>query len=183
MRLQCFNYFILLPLLLTGFFPVHAETEAKYQSNELQVNIKSRTPQQMAAFYGARGFDKTMIEELTNVCFVTVFIKNKSQDIIWLDLNQWQFSNINGPLERLDRIYWSSKWKQMNAPLAHQSTFRWTLLPETLDFYPDEREGGNIILPRTNLPFTIKANFPTQADRSGSAHTVVFNNLTCAEDP
>lgn len=50
---------------------------------------------------------------------------------------------------------------------ARQPTFRWTLLPENLDFQPDEREGGNIMLPRTRDPLL----------------RLKFDNLYCAEDP
>jgi len=71
----------------------------------------------------------------------------------------------------------------MQIPLEHQSTFRWTLLPEILDFQPEEREGGNIILPRSDQPMQIHASFPTRADKSGDPLTVIFNNIKCAKDP
>ena len=88
-----------------------------------------------------------------------------------------------GAVTRLDRHYWKDVWRRMKIPLAHQSTFRWTLLPETLDFQPEEREGGNIVLPRSDKPMQIQARFPTRADKSGNPITVVFNNIKCTEEP
>lgn len=154
-----------------------------HDSTRLTVGLDARTPQQIAAFYEARGFSRPMIELLSGQCYITVFIYNKSQDIIWLDLDQWRFGNAEGSVERLDRDFWRRRWQTMNIPLAHQSTFRWTLLPEQLDFRPDEREGGNIILPRTGRSFTVTARFDTGADRSGAPIHITFNDVQCADTP
>ena len=142
-----------------------------------------RPPQQIAAFYEARGFSKSMIEELKQQCFITVWIHNKSSDVIWLELPKWRFRHADDAIKRRDRQYWKAIWSKMQIPLAHQSTFRWTLLPERLDFQPDEREGGNIILPRDDRPIQIQATFPTHKDKSGTPITVIFDYVHCAKDP
>lgn len=160
-----------------------ADTVPQYDSAELTVGLMPRTPQQIAAFYEARGFSKPMIEKLKQQCLITVWIHNKSSNVIWLDLSRWQFSNSTGAVTRQDRHYWKALWNEMQIPLAHQSTFRWTLLPETLDFQPGEREGGNIVLPRSDQLMQIHASFPTRADKSGIPISVVFNNIECAKDP
>lgn len=97
-----------------------------------------------------------MIEVLRQQCYLTVFIHNKSQDILW---------------------------QAMEIPLAHHSNFRWTLLPEQLDFLPGEREGGNLILPRLGKPLRIQARFDTGADRSGPPVQLVFDRVECAVNP
>lgn len=159
-----------------------ADDPYAYKDERLTVRLTPRTPQQMAAFYQARGFGRDMVDVLSAQCFITVLIKNTSPDTIWLDLTQWAFHNADGRLERRDRGYWLQRWKTLNIPLAHQSTFRWTLLPERLDFRPGEHEGGNIILPRTGKPATIAARFDAGADRNGKPILVEFNNVRCAED-
>ncbi len=171
----------LLSLFLAA--PGGADTLPHYDSPELEVGLMPRAPQQVAAFYEARGFSKPMIERLKQQCFITVWVHNKSQNIIWLDLARWKFSNLTGNVTRRDRHYWKAVWHNMQIPLAYQSTFRWTLLPETLDFQPEEREGGNIVLPRSDHPMQIHASFPTKADKSGIPITVIFNNIECAKDP
>lgn len=155
----------------------------RYEDGQILLSLKPRTPQQMAAFYTGRGFSASMIELLKRQCFITVFIKNKGRDILWLDLAQWQFANPDGPLTRAHRDQWKRTWQKMHIPLAHQSTFRWTLLPEILDFQPDEREGGNLVLPRLGKPLRIIAHFPTGADRSGPPLTLDIGPLECAVDP
>ncbi len=161
----------------------HAATPPQYDSPELALGLVPRSPQQIAAFYEARGFSQPMIEKLKQQCFITVWIHNKSSQVIWLDLLQWRFYNTDGAVTRHDRHYWKSVWNEMQIPLAHQSTFRWTLLPESLDFQPDEREGGNIVLPRDDKPLQIQATFMTRADKSGMPITLSFNNIQCAKDP
>jgi hypothetical protein len=64
--------------------------------------------------------------------------------------------------------------------MASISTFRWTLIPETLDYLPDEEEGGNIILPRVEGPITVKASFATGDDRQGPVVTIEYDKLYCA---
>lgn len=169
---------LLLNLLLSP--ALQAKDKARYDDKALRVGLTVRTPQQMAAFYEARGFSKAMIDEIRQQCFITVYVKNKSSDILWLDLSQWQFSQQGQTVTRLDRAHWKQHWSAMNIPLSHQSIFRWTLLPERLDFHPDEREGGNIILPRLNN-LTIKALFATGADGTGPTQQVIFHDIDCQQ--
>lgn len=151
-------------------------------SDQLSVRLTPRTPQQMAAFYEARGFGREMIDLLNQQCFITVSIANKNTDVIWLDLTQWRFENADTVVIREDRNYWRERWSSLQIPMAHQSTFRWTLLPEHLDFRPGEYEGGNIILPRLGKPMTIRARFDTGEQRDGIPIQISFNNVACAQD-
>ena len=66
--------------------------------------------------------------------------------------------------------------------LSSISTFRWTLLPETLDYLPDEEEGGNVILPRVSGPITLNATFATADKQLGPVFSIKFDKLYCAQD-
>jgi hypothetical protein len=149
----------------------------------LSVEFQSRTPDQMRAFYSARGFPRAMVELLAEQCFITVRIHNSGSDVVWLELANWRFSAAGEPLTRLHRDYWKARWQEMDIPLASQATFRWTLLPESLDFQPNEQEGGNIILPRTREPLSVQADFSTARDKRGPMLRLRFKTLYCAEDP
>lgn len=169
--------------LITAY-PLQAKTKTKnkaqYTDKQIRISFSARTPEQIAAFYEGRGFSKAMVTKLKQQCFITVGIHNKSRHVIWLDLSNWIFANNNSAFKRLNRAHWKSVWKKMNIPLAHQSTFRWTLLPEKLDFRSNEHEGGNIILPFSDKPFTLRAHFKTKADKSGKPVIIQINNLQCA---
>lgn len=160
-----------------------AALRAEGTGTPLSVEFQPRTPDQMRAFYSARGFPRSMVELLAEQCFITVRIHNTGSDVLWLELANWRFSAAGQPVVRFHRDYWKTRWQEMNIPLASQSTFRWTLLPERLDFQPDEQEGGNIILPRTREPLSVQAEFATGEDRRGAPLRLRFDNLYCAENP
>jgi len=152
------------------------------KTNELELEFTARTPNQMGSFYEARDFPKTMLSILKKQCFITVGITNNSNKKIWLDLSNWTFTTAGKPLKREHRDYWKQRWQKMNIPLNKQSTFRWTLLPETLDYLPGEHEGGNIVLPFTNKAITLNAVFDTGKDKQGEKLRITTNKLFCAED-
>ncbi len=160
----------------TASQPILTSTE------DIEVQFAPRTPNQLSSFYEARGFPAEMIDILRRQCFITVRIHNKSTTKIWHDLDDWRFSHDSKPLQREHRNYWLDKWRAMNVPLASISTFRWTLLPEELDYLPDEEEGGNIILPRVDGPISVKARFATGDDGTGEVITIENDRLYCARD-
>lgn len=153
-----------------------------YENEVLKLSVTPRTPQQMAAFYEGRGFPSEAIALTRTACFFTIGIHNKSRDILWLDTANWKFHTTTGPLKRISRDEWKHRWQELELPLSYQSTFRWTLLPARLDFQPDEREGGNITLPRTDKPFSLRATFATGVDKQGPRIDVLMEDLRCAED-
>lgn len=176
---------LVLSLILAQGLAAESAPQARervYEDAWLKIRLIARTPQQMAAFYEGRGFPPRMIELIASKCFITVGIRNKSADILWHELDRWRFTGTRGRIDRVQRAWWKAQWRAMNAPMPSQSTFRWTLLPERLDFRPDEAEGGNLVLPREKGPFTLEAYFLAGADRAGEAIRARLENLHCAED-
>jgi hypothetical protein len=149
---------------------------------ELEIEFTPRTPNQMGSFYEGRGFPDNMLNVIKQQCYITVGITNKSNQKIWLDLVNWEFTAAGKSLKREHRDYWKQRWNDMAIPLSKQSTFRWTLLPEALDFFPGERQGGNILLPFTREPISLKATFATGENKQGKQIIIFTNKLFCAED-
>lgn len=151
-------------------------------TGQIEVQFAPRSPNQLMSFYEARGFPAEMLEILKDQCFITVRVHNKSREKIWHNLENWSFTHNGKPLRREHRNYWLDKWHSMNMPQASISTFRWTLIPESLDYLPDEEEGGNIILPRVTGPINVKASFPTGDNKQGQEITIESDRLYCAEN-
>lgn len=149
---------------------------------EMEVDFTPRTANQMGSFYEARGFPKEMRDVLKQQCFITVGIHNTSNKKIWLDMSNWKFTAGGKPIKREHRDYWKQRWQNMGMPLSKQSTFRWTLIPETLDYLPGEHEGGNILLPFSDKPIGITATFATGEDKKGKKIVITTDKLFCAED-
>lgn len=179
-------------LLLTVFFEMlpssivlaatTADKQLKIVHDQLTIKFRPRTSEQMGSFYEARGFPKAMRNIIREQCFITVNIKNISKKKIWLDLSDWQFSVNGKPIKREHRDQWKQRWQDMGIPLRFQSTFRWTLIPETLDYLPGEREGGNIVLPFTRGKITLDAKFKTGEDKKGKVIHIHYDQLYCAGD-
>ena len=138
-----------------------------------------RTPEQMAAFYEARGFPPAAVERISRTCFVTVHIENRSRDVIWLQPRQWKLTDGRGEIRPLDSDYWKAQWDAVDLPQASRSTFGWTQLPAVRDLQPDEPVGGNIVLPGTTRTFDLDARFQTGEDRRGTLIDVRFRNIEC----
>lgn len=170
--------------------PLKVEHHISTQKNG-QITIKNRyftlrlaprTPDQMAAFYYGRGFPQNMIDEIKKFCMITVGLSNHSQDVIWMDLAEMNFFAKGEPVERFHRKILLAKWQSMSIPLRFQSTFRWTLLPESLDYRPDEREGGNIVLPRTGERYRLVADLYLGKQRDQGRIQVELENLICPNE-
>jgi len=177
---------LLLGILLTLHMSIvvagNGPDEVYVENAIFRLRLIPRTPQQMAAFYEARGFPQGAIDRLKRACFVTALLRNKGTEVLWLALDDWRFDSDDGPIARLDRAYWGALWRQLDIPQANRSTFRWTLLPEVRDLQPDEHVGGNIVLPRHEGRFTVRARFITGEQRRGKESVATLKDLRCAED-
>ena len=123
-----------------------------------------------------------MLDVIKQHCLITTSIRNISDDVVWLEMKNWHFSVNGEPVQRKSRDQWKAFWTAMDIPPSKQATFHWTQIPDVLDYLPGEREGGNITLPRTDLPITIKASFATGRDKKGPAFNIEFNDIRCAYD-
>lgn len=170
--------------LAAGFaavmLPAYAQTDQRQDIDGIVVHVSPRTPEQIAAFYEARGFARTTVEALSATCFLTVSIQNHRHDIVWLEPARWRIHDAAGrEHRRLSRQQWDARFRKLNVPAANRATFGWTQLPETRDLRPAEPVGGNITLVPVAGKFTLAMRFATGADRKGPELVARFDNLTC----
>jgi len=170
--------------MTTSAWAASAPDEIRVAENAyLRLEMIARTPEQMAAFYEARGFPKAAIHELDRFCFITTSVTNKTREVIWMRLANWIFTDKEGQvLKRVHRKDLLARLQKIGLAQQYRSTFRWTLIPEVLDYRPEEREGGNIALPRTTKPFHLKAEFVMGAKEEGKHIFVELDDLRCVED-
>lgn len=153
----------------------------QYEDGDIFMRLVIRTNEQLAAFYTGREFPKSAIEEILNTCFITPLVKNKNYEALWVEPESWQFSINDEPITRIKRDYWKKVWKKTGLSLAHQSTFGWTLMPETRDLRLDEGVGGSVVIPRQSEPFNLEARLVTGLNKQGPVKVISFRNITCAE--
>ncbi len=154
-----------------------------YEDAQVKVRVVMRTPDQLTAFYLGRGFNQAAIDQILETCFVTPIIHNKTLDVLWLELDEWQFSQGDKLIPRIKRDYWPTRWREAGLPQAHQSTFGWTLMPEVRDLRLDEGVGGSVVIPMQTQPFKLTMRFHTGMDKQGPVKTLLFEDLTCVRNP
>jgi len=159
--------------------PVQQPTSPRYEDAQVSVRVVMRTSDQLTAFYLGREFNRAAIGKILETCFVTPIVQNKTLDVLWLELDEWQFSRGDTVIPRIKRDYWLDKWQEVKLPKSHQSTFGWTLMPEVRDLRLDEGAGGSVVIPMQTRPFRLAMNFRTGADKQGPVKTVVFEDLKC----
>jgi len=167
----------------TSSTPVQQPPSPRYEDDQVKMRIVMRTPDQLRAFYIGRGFNQAAIDKILETCFITPVIHNKTLDVLWLELDEWQFSRGDTIIPRIGRDYWPEKWRETGLSQAHQSTFGWTLMPEVRDLRLDEGVGGSVVIPMQTEPFKLTMKFHTGADKQGPVKTVVFEDLQCVRNP
>ena len=153
----------------------------EFENTALKMIVMPHTREQMKAFYEGRGFPPPAINAIAEACFMTVVVINKTKDTLWLELDNWQFGSDSPEVKRLDRPYWKQRWESLQLPMANQSTFGWTLLPEQRDLQADEGVGGNITMAYTSKAFDITARFYQGEDKHGGPISVRINKIQCTE--
>jgi len=152
----------------------------RFEDKDLLIRTVIRSPEQLDAFYSGRGFPRKAIDEIKKTCFVTMLIKNKQYEALWLILDDWEFYDMQGKrINRISRQQWTRVWDSIALKPAFQSTFGWTQLPESRDLRKQEHAGGNVTIPWHNKPFKLIARFKTRLDKSGETRKVVLENLQC----
>jgi hypothetical protein len=152
------------------------------ENDDLLMVLIPHTPEQITAFYEARGFPKAALDQLRKVCFVTVHIENKSQRVIWLETANWDLAVDGERIQRINKQQWTGWWDDINLPSANRSTFSWTQLPTVRDLQPDEPVGGNIILDGDVTHFDLQARFLTAQNKRGGMLDIQFRNIKCPKE-
>ena len=168
-------------ILLLFWVPSLYAEDKKLARDGVELFVSARTVEQIRAFYGARGMPADALQELAKACFLTVGLKNKRAETLWLEPLRWRLIDVDGkPINLISRQEWKSRWKALSVPLAAQSTFGWSQLPESRDLYPEETVGGNISLLPPEGSFSLIASFRTGSSGDGKMLELIIPNLSCS---
>lgn len=152
----------------------------RVEQDGISLRVTPRTPEQISAFYAARGFPPGAVKRLArDACFLGVGIRNGRKEIVWLEPSRWRLEREGKRIRRLDRPYWDRVWEKIGLPRASQSTFGWTQLPESRDLMPGEGAGGNITITPTAGPFRLRARFALGARRDQGEISIEIGGLDC----
>ena len=157
-----------------------AAASERAQVDGLEFAVEARTPEQLTAFYTARGLPANAVDEIARHCFLTVIMRNRREDVVWLIPARWRFVDADGrALKRITRPQWQQAWQRLKVPAAARNTFGWTQIPERRDLQPDEPVGGNMALAMPQAAFTLFAEFPLGTADAKRTLRVQVPNLRC----
>ena len=181
--LRTFLIFVLLGLLLSSSALAADKKKDKnrYEDDDIGFRVVPRSPDNIIAFYQGRGFPQAAIDEIKKTCYVTFLMRNLGDTIIWLDLENWRYSSEDPGFRRLKRSYWKEKWLEIKMPMAFQSTFGWSLLPDVRDLHPDEGVGGSATFTFTDKPIVVEARFKLGRNMDEGEKIIRFDQVRCVE--
>lgn len=149
----------------------------------IDLSVDPRTPAQLEGFYAARGLPPPAIAAMQQYCFITIALRNRRHDVVWLVPDRWEFTDDTGhTLQRVPRSVWDARWDALNVPSGARSAFNWTQLPDARDLQPDEPVGGNLALTPAHGAVNIVAIFPIGLRDSTRTVRVRFSDLHCGKD-
>ena len=163
----------------TSVKDVPSTNERVIEDEDVLLRFISLSSQQIGSFYEGREFDKAAVTKLMSSCYVTVIITNKTNDILWLDLDAWTFNQNGQSFKRQTRAYWDRQWDEIGLTQAHRSTFGWTLMPDVRNLYTNESVGGRIPVPMQSKTFSVTLNFPTGANKQGKEKSIKVDDMSC----
>lgn len=176
-------FLALLFIVLLPTSPLMAAEKKKnvYQDEDIYLRFIYRSSEQVAAFYEGRGFPKAAIERAVQTCYVTIILKNRSDEVLWFELDNWWFHKNGKTISRYTQSYWNKQWDELKLKQAYRSTFGWTLFPESRDARPGESVSGNITIPKQTYPFSLTLNFARGENKKGKMKTVKLNDIYCKD--
>jgi hypothetical protein len=148
----------------------------------VSLRVTPRTPDQIIAFYSARGFPTAAVRRLArSACFLGIGVRNRRSDIVWLEPARWRLRQGGRALRRLDLGHWHRLWREIHLPPANQATFGWTQLPESRNLQPGENVGGNITMVPARGRFSLEARFALGEARDHGELVLRVDDLSCPD--
>ncbi len=114
----------------------------RMQAYDFSLQLIQRLPDQTRAFFLARGFSRTIANDIATHCVLQAIGKNTSQtptgSTITYRLADWKLRS-QGKIRRIKlKSQWDQQWAQHNsASKAARIAFRWATFPSEQTFQPD----------------------------------------------
>jgi len=157
----------------TGLSTWQAETDG------IQVRLTQISPDQVRAFYRARGFSGEATERYAAECVFMTVVRNIGDTPIQHRLADWRYA-IAGQAPRAIRskAEWERMWKRQGVTESARIAFNWAQFPATQTFAPGDWNQGmtTYSVPRDgafDLRFTWRAD--------GKTHTGKIEQVRCAD--
>ncbi|EGV51069.1 hypothetical protein [Candidatus Endoriftia persephone] len=189
---ELFRWFLCVALLpASGFARVEKTVDPTTQLSSwklsqagLELKLVQRLPDQTRGFFQARGFSKTIADQIATHCVLQTIARNRASDAaagaISIDLNEWRIRQGDKVRGLKLKESWDAEWGDDQVSAASRIAFRWATFPTRQTFEPagDYNWGMTSFGPLPGSRFDLKVVW-----REGDEQKIVWiEALECAED-
>lgn len=133
------------------------------------------TPEQVSAFYIARGFSASAIAPYAQACVLSFEFRNDSRSSLRFRLADWQTGEGIGFHSLVD---WDATWEKHGVSAAARTAFRWSQFPPEQEFEAGDWIMGMAALARR--PPGQSSLIARYHDDKGQ-HAIVVDHISCRD--
>lgn len=120
----------------TGLLTWQTETRG------VQVRLTQISPDQVRAFYQARGFSAEAVEAYATECVFMTVVRNIGDTPIQHRLADWRYTHAGATRSIRSKSGWDALWKKRKVSEAARIAFTWAQFPATQTFAPGDWNQG-----------------------------------------
>lgn len=160
-----------------------AETGAERWWREGQgvfLRLTQILPDQLRAFYEARGFHPEAVERIAGACVFQTELRNTGGAPISVDLAAWRLVVNGTPRPLTPKADWLKEWTARGVAPAARLAYRWATFPERQTFQPGDWNMGMLV---TGLPPGARFDLVATWRRDATAQRLTLKGLHCVGHP
>lgn len=155
----------------------------KIEKQGMSIRFVQRLPDQMRAFFLARGFSANDAEHIATSCaFQTVLTNTSHKSVpspLNFDLRDWVVNHESKKSGMKAREDWSKEWDAKKISMSSKLAFKWALVPTQMEYRPNDYNWGmSFFNLKPGSVFDLKVVW-RQYDK---IHSYIIKGIQCAPD-
>ncbi len=152
----------------------------RQEAQGLFLRLTQILPDQLRAFYEARGFDPAAVERIARACVFQTELRNTGGTPLEVDLADWRLVTDRGTRPLRSKDSWLKEWEARGVPPPARLAFRWATFPAHQVFQPGDWNMGMLI---TDQPPGSRFDLEVRWRRGGKAQALVLEAVRCPGQP
>lgn len=152
--------------------PATGQLSWSFEEQGLGFQLLQLHPDFVAAFYGARGINKDVVQHMAGLCVFGTIVRNIADTRVSYRVSDWRYTGADGKQHSVTgKSHWVARWADMG------SGFKWSLLPDDQVFAVGDWNQGFTVL---ELPHGAVFDLQLRWQRGEQSHTLTLKEVRCA---
>ena len=148
------------------------------RAHGVALSLTQLLPDQLRAFYLARGFPPAAAERFAGACvFMTVLRNETAPGEVAFRLADWRTTGQGGVRSLPDLDHWMGQWQVLGVTEPARISFRWAQFPPEQEYAPGEWNQGMLA---TGLPAGAGFDLIARWEAAGRSYEGMLNDVRCA---